>query len=277
VGSDCLLQLGRVKDSVRRAIARHRRSSLVTAVHKAAAFVESAWHNEGADFDTNGERFVLERLRAAEFQVALDVGANVGHWAEAALALWPRCHVHAFEIAPKTFAGLEANARTWPGADRARLHQLGLSDNAGILPMYYYPDRHELTSDTPRHEGLTTVPFEARVTTLDQFCSDQRIDHIDYLKIDVEGAEHRVLKGASAFLQAKGIACIQFEYGSYSIDSRVMLRDYFGWLGQSHVIGKIFPNHVAFTDYDWTMESLRFSNYLCVSRQREDLQKLVAG
>src|SRR5436190_1749501 len=123
IGSADLLRLGRVKDALRRSIARHRRSSLVTAIHGAAAFVEAAWHNEGADFETNGERFVLERLHAAEFKVALDVGANVGLWTKAALALWPRCHVHAFEIAPKTFAGLEANSRTWSGADRAHLHR----------------------------------------------------------------------------------------------------------------------------------------------------------
>jgi FkbM family methyltransferase len=272
-----VLRPGQVKDALRRSIARHRRSSLVTAIHNAAAFVESAWHNEGVDFETNGERFVLERLRMADFKVALDVGANVGHWTKTALALWPRCHIHAVEIAPKTFADLEANSRTWPGADRAHLHQFGLSETAGSLAMYDYPDRRELTSDTPRHDGLTIVPFEAQVTTLDQFCADQRIDHIDYLKIDVEGAEHRVLKGASALLQANRIECIQFEYGAFSIDTRVMLQDYFGWLGQSHAIGKIFPNHVAFTDYDWTMESFRFSNYLCVSRQRADLQRLVAG
>ena len=272
-----MLRLGRLKDALRRSIARHRRSGLVTAIHGAAAFVESAWHNEDADFETNGERFALERLRAAEFKVALDVGANVGQWTNAALALWPHCHIHAFEVAPKTFAGLEANARTWSGADRAHLHPFGLSDAAGTLPMYYYPDRHELTSDTPRHDGLTMVPFEAPVTTLDQFCSDRRVDHIDYLKIDVEGAEHRVLNGASALLQANRIDCIQFEYGAFSIDTRVMLRDYFGWLGPSHVIGKIFPTHVAFADYEWTMESFRFSNYLCISRQRGDLQRLVAG
>jgi FkbM family methyltransferase len=247
------------------------------ALHKAAEFLESAWHNEGADFETNGERFVLERLRAADFKVAFDVGANVGHWTHAALDLWQGCHIHAFEVAPRTFAKMETNARSWTHAQRAHLHPFGLSDAAGELTMYYFPDRDELTCDVLRHEGLTVLPFDARVSTSDLFCSEHGIDRIDFLKIDVEGAEHRVLKGATDLLRARRIDCIQFEYGAFSIDTRIMLKDYFGWLGESHVIGKIFPNHVAFTDYDRTMEDFRFSNYLCISRGRLDLQNLVQG
>jgi FkbM family methyltransferase len=271
------LGLGRVKNVVRRSVARHRRSGLVKIVHEAAAFFESAWHNEGADFETNGERFVLDRFRSVGFKVAVDVGANVGHWTKAALDRWPDCSVHALEVAPRTFAQLAVNAGTWAHRQRAHLHQCGLSDAAGELTMFFYPDRHELTCDMPRHRDLAVVPFEVEVTTLDRFCAEQGIDRIDYLKIDVEGAEHRVLKGASELLRAGRIGCIQFEYGAFSIDTRIMLRDYFEQLAPTYVIGKIYPDHVAFADYDWTMESFRFSNYLCLSRDRPELRRLVQG
>jgi hypothetical protein len=36
----------------------------------------------------------------------------------------------------------------------------------------------------------------------------------------------------------------------------------------------VFPSTVEFRDYDWTMESFRFSNFLCVSRARPDLRAL---
>ena len=53
---------------------------------------------------------------------------------------------------------------------------------------------------------------------LDDFCTQQGIDRIHLLKIDVEGAEYQVLKGAKMLLQAKRIDCIVFEFGVTSFD-----------------------------------------------------------
>lgn len=119
------------------------------------------------------------------------------------------------------------------------------------------------------------MPFEANLTTLDDFCAERGIEAIDYLKIDVEGAEHRVLKGARSLLQDDKIACIQFEYGAFSIETRFLLKDYFELLSDRFVIGKIFPDHVAFGDYAWTAEDFRFCNYLCVSKDRPDIQRIL--
>ncbi len=141
--------------------------------------------------------------------------------------------------------------------------------------MYYFPDHPDLTSDMPRHDDYKVIPFEAYLTTLDAFCRERRIEAIDFLKIDVEGAEHRVLEGARELLEAQKIDCIQFEYGAFSIETRFLLKDYFALLSGQYFIGKIFPNHIAFTDYDWMAEDFRFSNYLCVSRSRPDLLQLL--
>lgn len=246
-------------------------------MHQAAAFFESAWHNECADFSSNGEKFVLDRLKSADFRLAVDVGANVGDWTEAALGLWPNCRVHSFEVAPWTHETLEAAFCSSSLKSRVELHEVGLSDQSGEQTMYYFPDHDKLTCDIPRHEGYKAVPFEARLTTLDAFCAKRGIEAIDYLKIDVEGAEHRVLKGARALLEAEKISCIQFEYGAFSIQTRFLLKDYFDLLSNRFVIGKIFPDHVAFGDYDWTAEDFRFSNYLCVSKSRADLKQLLQG
>ncbi len=246
-------------------------------MHRAAAFFESAWHNEGVDFSSNGEKVVLERLQSADLHLAFDVGANVGDWTGTALQLWPNCRVHAFEVAPRTFDLLKTTFLASPHRSRVELHGTGLSSRAGRQTMYYFPDHDKLTCDVPRHDGYTAVPFEAQLTTLDAFCSERRIEAIDYLKIDVEGAEHYVLEGARELLKADKITCIQFEYGAFSIQTRFLLKDYFDLLSDRFVIGKIFPDHVAFGDYDWTAEDFRFSNYLCVSKTRPDLKRLLQG
>lgn len=246
-------------------------------MHRATSFFESAWHNEGGDFSSNGESAILGRLKPADFRLAVDVGANVGDWTRAALRLWPNCRVHAFEVAPRTHARLEATFRSSPLRSRVELHEIGLSDQPGLETMYYFPDHDTLTCDVPRHDGYTADPFQANLTTLDAFCAERGIEAIDYLKIDVEGAEHRVLKGARALLEADRIACIQFEYGAFSSQTRFLLKDYFDLLAERFAIGKIFPDHVAFGDYDWTAENFRFSNYLCVSKSRPDLARLLQG
>jgi FkbM family methyltransferase len=270
-----MLGLWRVKQAIRKAIARHYRAPVVMAIHNLASFVESAWHNDDPLFATSGEQFVLERLRLANFALAIDVGANVGDWTRAALALWPNCSVHAFEVAPATYAELEqtmAALRLPPG--RVQTHAVGLSDKAGAQRLYYYPDHPKLTGDAARHVGAAVVPFDARMETLDAFCGERGIEAIDYLKIDVEGAEHRVLKGARRLLESDAIACIQFEHGAFWLDSRFLLRDYFDLLSERFFIGKIHPRDVAFSEYDWRAEDLRFSNYLCVAKSRPDLRRL---
>jgi FkbM family methyltransferase len=270
-----MFSVTRAKSALKQAIAWNRRSAVMTALHRAASFVESAWNNEGTAFEVNGERFLLERLAPAGFRMAFDVGANTGNWSRAALTLWPDCQVHAFEVAPETYKELAKSLASGAYAGHGKAHDFGLSDAVGPLRMYYFPEHSELTCATPRHEEYLAVPFDAQLTTLDVFCRDQGIESIDFLKIDVEGSEHNVLKGGRALWEAQKVACIQFEYGAFSIGSHFLLKDYFDLLSSRYFIGKIFPNHVAFVDYSWRDENFRFSNYLCVSRTRPDLRALV--
>jgi hypothetical protein len=100
---------------------------------------------------------------------------------------------------------------------------------------------------------------------------------VDFLKIDVEGAEFRVIKGFSERLDVQKIHCMQFEYGAFSTQTRFLLGDYYSLLSPSYWMGKIFPTYVDFRDYDYTMEDFRFSNYCCVSKLRPDLLELLAG
>ena len=143
--------------------------------------------------------------------------------------------------------------------------------------MYYFPQHPELTCDLPRHDSYSAVPFDAQLATGDEYCDEHSIDSVDFLKIDVEGAEFRVMKGFSERLSAQKIHCMQFEYGAFSTQTRLLLGDYYSLLSQSYWIGKIFPTYLDFQDYHWTMEDFRFSNYCCVSKLRPDLRKILAA
>ncbi len=205
-----ILRLGQLKLSAKSAIAKHRRTYPVQLVHKLTRFIDEAYENEGSDFDTNGEKDLIGKLRKANFKTVLDAGANVGKWSRSALTTWPDCHVHAFEAAPNTFKELQREFQSTPLASRITLNDVALSAADGLQTMYYFAEAPELTCDMPRHESLVSVPFEVKTIRLDDYCKANGINAIDFLKVDVEGAEYRVLKGLSELLAAGKVNCLQF-------------------------------------------------------------------
>lgn len=266
--------LGRVKLGIRNTIGYYRQALPVKALHEVAAFIESAYSNEGSSFEQNGERRLIYKLRTANFGTAFDVGANFGDWTTSAVKAWPNCHVHAFEVAPVTYKTLEEHIQSSEYRNRITLNCFGLSDADSTMPMYFYPDHPELTCDNPRH-GDSAVAFSASLRAGDGYVLSRGIDTIDFLKIDVEGAEYRVLKGLERFLSDAKVHCIQFEYGAFATQTRMLLADFYSLLGSKYWIGKIYPTYVEFRDYDWRMEDFHFANYLCVSRSREDLRRML--
>ena len=260
----------------RRLLARHRDRASMRVLHRVASFIEDCYENDEWDMQVNGETALLRRLAPARFTTVVDVGAHLGEWSIAALRAWPGSRVHAFEVAPRTYERLERNIAAAGLVDRATLVCKGLGDATTTRDMFYYPDHPNLTCDRPRH-AYHNQPFAAQLVEGDSYLRQHDLGPIDFLKIDVEGAEHLVLHGLSRALAADRVRCIQFEYGAFSIDTHVLLADYYEMLASRYWIGKIFPATVEFRDYDWRMESFRFSNFLCVSRGRPDLRALAQG
>jgi FkbM family methyltransferase len=267
--------LDSLKTRSRRFLARKRQSLPVRTLHRFATFIEEAYENEEWDMCANGETNVLSRLAGANFHTAFDVGAHVGLWSKEALNRWPGCQIHAFEVAPPTFDRLKHHLDVPGYSSRVTLNCHGLGDATGSREMYYFADHPHLTCDSPRHP-YSSMPFVASLVRGDEYLERHRIAEVGFMKIDVEGTEHLVLRGLSRHVESSLIDCIQFEYGAFSVQTRILLADYYAMLASRYWIGKIFPTHVEFRDYAWTMESFRFANFLCVARRRPDLKALVA-
>jgi FkbM family methyltransferase len=174
-----------------------------------------AYLRYGVDAFLDVER--LSKTWNRPLDVVFDVGANAGQTARAALAAFPGAHIFSFEPHPKVFAELKANIRD----KRATLNDLALGAEAGEVMLYEYGDkgggaslRNSLVPNarSALQFGYTSKPISVRCTTLDQFCIDRGIAHIGLLKIDVEGFELSVLKGAHDMLRRGQIGFIYLEY-----------------------------------------------------------------
>lgn len=167
--------------------------------------------------------FYLEYLR--EGMIVFDAGANVGELT----LLFSRFvgengSVHAFEAASAVYHKLELVCAAAARRNVA-LNHLALSDKNGSIRLHVYDDAlSSFNSEAMRplkNYGLDFEPTgveETPATTVDDYCESRKIHCIDLLKIDVEGAELQVMRGARKMLQSKRIRCLTFEFGQTTFD-----------------------------------------------------------
>jgi FkbM family methyltransferase len=270
--------IGRLQGYTRILIGRYRRTPPVRWLCQAGAFLESAYSNEGSHIKHNGELNLIRRGAGAHFKVVFDVGANDGEWTAPVVKIWPACHVHAFEAVAPTHAKLLENVRRMGIEDRVTTHCAGLSDHDGAGEIFYYPDHPEVSADRRhQHVSWAVQSIPCTFVTGDAYIAQAGIENIDFLKVDVEGTEYKVLQGFSNALANGRVQCIQFEYGPYAIDTKFLLVDYYALLGERYWIGKVYPTHVEFREYDWLKEDFRISNFCAVLKTRPDLRRMLEG
>lgn len=146
--------------------------------------------------------------------VMIDVGANVGYFtALAAHCAGPTGRVFAVEPSPYAFDGL-AKMVAHSSLQQVVLLQAGLGEEKGEMTLYLPPESAHNHSPTmvPTGEWL---PISVPVWTLDDCLAEWSVDHVDLLKIDVEGHEPKVLSGAAKALAAGRIGAILCEFNDY--------------------------------------------------------------
>lgn len=150
------------------------------------------------------ERSLLAAL-ATKGGTVLDVGANIGVFAGACAALVGEhgC-VYAFEPNPQVFARLRATIGDMP---QVRARPVALSDEPGTGSLAVEPSHHGATALRAADRGALTVT----VSTIDEVVRREAIGGIDLIKIDVEGAEERVIRGAQAVIQSRCVAHVLLE------------------------------------------------------------------
>jgi FkbM family methyltransferase len=217
---------------------------------------------------SNGSHFLFDikrRLPNSNINVIFDVGANRGQSIKEYRTQFPRAEIVAFEPDPLTFSFLRP-------APRMVLNNIGLSHRAGRLRF----DNRSPVSELHRiavDQTDDTLPV-VEITTLDDYCDDHGIRHINLLKIDTEGHDLNVLRGARRMLRNENIDIIICECSlSYENNTHIQFAEiqkeleslgykFFGLYNQETPHMARNEPHVAWANCAYVSQSIRIKNVI---------------
>lgn len=171
------------------------------------------------DYDPKLTRVCEATLRPGD--VVLDVGANLGVVsAYAARLVGPQGRVHAFEPQPELVRLMERSMRLNDYA-QVTVHEMALSDHDGVAPLYGATARRESAS----LHGRGSTIGEVQVRDASAVLHSLDLGPIRLLKLDVEGHEEAVLRGAQPYLRRNTPEVVLFEsHGDSPFRSRPVVR-----------------------------------------------------
>lgn len=135
----------------------------------------------------------------------IDVGAHVGWYSlKAAKKVGPHGRVIAVEPNPETIPSLKENIRANHDEAIIAVAPVACASSESVLTLYAAPRENtgesSLSKTNASQEGKPTASYQVRARPLDDIVSDAHLSGVDFLKVDVEGAELLVLKGAATTL-----------------------------------------------------------------------------
>ncbi|NYG59799.1 FkbM family methyltransferase [Nocardioides daedukensis] len=214
------------------------------------------------DLSHNGESEIQRAALTDPNPTIFDVGAHFGEWSGSLLSQpGSTPNLHMFEPSAST----SSRARNIVG-DRGQVHQVALSDHVGAAELQIVHEGAGSNSLVPfTAVGRTSgVVEEVELSTVDAFADQAGIPRITLLKIDAEGHDLAVMRGATRMLSRQAVDLIQFEYNIRWIDSRVFLLDAFELLMPfGYSMGKVTSRGVeTYPTWHPTLETFREGNYL---------------
>lgn len=175
--------------------------------------LQKIFYLKPGSYEPQTERFIRQNVKPG--MTVLDIGASTGYMT-ILLADLVGTHgqVHSFEPTPVNYELLRKNIDA-NGLDQVHLHNFALSNHKGEAILHIDPGNDggntigNVTGDAWTGHAAITVATE----TLDDFIERAGIGKVDFIKIDVEGAESLVIAGAGNLLSRPDAPLIVCEVG----------------------------------------------------------------
>lgn len=206
---------------------------------------------------TNGGLYRALRGKADRYKVLFDVGANIGLTGAMMQLVLPDAEIHAFEPGAETVQFLRATAAA--NGDRIRVHDFGLgavSGTARFNETTTLAGSHMVTDDSAANDAANSV---VRVRTMDEVVAELSLSSLDFIKIDVEGAESDVLEGGKAAIR-KYRPDVLLEFNSFCLIAfrNMNPRDFLAYLRG------MFPKVSYWVDDAWKPIVTGFDEHLFI-------------
>lgn len=145
-----------------------------------------------------------------------DLGANIGNITEQYTKIFPSAVIYSFEPTEQPFKIL---SKRFENSDNVKPQNFAVSDSEGYTSFFTYDDSRVnslLSASQTADQSLFPLSLkvqnnEVRTVTIDNFCKEQKIERLDILKMDIQGAELLALKGATNLLEQQRIDIIYTE------------------------------------------------------------------
>ena len=228
------------------------------------------YENRNHDLHSNGELTVLQKIAKHNPAVIIDGGANIGGYSLQINKCSPNARIYAFEPVKSTFNKLKENVSAYKNIIPI---EKGLFKNNCTKEINVFASNtHSSLYDI---KGLSYQSNQKQLIELvsgDDFLKNNEINEVDFLKIDIEGAEYDAIIGFEEHITQGKIKAIQFEYGYINITTKKLLIDYYAYFeSKGYVLGKIFPKTVEFREYDYKYEDFLGPNFIAVKKSETEL------
>jgi FkbM family methyltransferase len=201
-----------------RSVERFVRAALRTDVVNVLGHRMRLDANDRAELSIHGiyEPLTTDLVQAeiAPGSVVLDIGANIGYFTLIfAKRVGPTGHVFAFEPEPGNFALLQDNVAA-NGYSNVTLSRLAVSDRAGRVRLYVDAGNPGDCRIYDSHDRRASLEIET--VRLDDYW-DPPFGRIDFIKMDIQGAEPAALRGMLGLLEKHRQVKLVVEFWPYGL------------------------------------------------------------
>ena len=160
---------------------------LTTGTHNSLFFL--------GEYEKALSQIVIKLMR--EGDVCIDVGANFG-WYTTVFRLYAgkTGKIHAFEPVPTTFRELERNYDLMGNPENVKINNLALGDRNCEIAINLFEELSSGHASLSRRERDDCVAVKCRMITLDEYLEMNQTGDVNFVKVDIEGAEMLFLEGA---------------------------------------------------------------------------------